>query len=142
MGKMVYPVLVWEVTCDGLRCDMRSCRTSHISSLRCKDVRLIGNGSNDAFQSGSDGKCLQMPRHMLMTANWRLIIRVRRFFTAHQSGATSDCCEYIMCLQISRREADSCFLEYRHCVCCIGDGHTIIMLYTLELSEASIEVSA
>jgi hypothetical protein len=27
-------------------------------------------------------------------------------------------------------------------VCCIGDGQTIIMMYALELSEASIEVSA
>jgi hypothetical protein len=89
---------------------MRSCRTSHIYSLRYKGVRLIGNGSNDVFQSGSGGKCRQMPCHMLRTANWRVIIRVRQHFTAHQSGATSDCCEYILCLQISRREADSCFI--------------------------------
>jgi hypothetical protein len=27
-------------------------------------------------------------------------------------------------------------------VCCIGDDHTITMLFALELSEASIEVSA
>jgi hypothetical protein len=67
---------------------MRSCRTSHIYSLRYRGVRLIANGSNDVFQSGIDGECLQIPRHMLMTANWRVIIRVRRHFTAHQSGAT------------------------------------------------------
>jgi hypothetical protein len=82
--------------CDDLRCDMRSCRTSHIYSLRYKGVRLIGNGSHYFFQSGSDTKCLQMTRHMLMMANWRVILRVRRHFTAHHSGATSDCCEYIL----------------------------------------------
>jgi hypothetical protein len=63
---------------------------SHIYSLRYEGVRLIGNESNDVFQSGDDGKYLQMPRHMLMTVNWRVIMRVRRHFTAHQSGATSD----------------------------------------------------
>jgi hypothetical protein len=82
---------------------------SHIYSLRYKGVRLIGNESNDVFQSDDDGKCLQMSRHMLMMANWRVIMRVRRHFTAHQSGATSDCREYILCLQSSRRESDSCF---------------------------------
>jgi hypothetical protein len=63
---------------------------SHIYGLRYKGVRLVGNESNDVFQSGGDGKCLQMPHHMLMTANLRVSIRVRRHFTAHQSGATSD----------------------------------------------------
>jgi hypothetical protein len=88
---------------------MRSCRRSHIYSLRYKGVHLIGNESNDVFQSDGDGKCLHMPRRVLMTANWRVIMRVRWHFTAHQSGATSDCCEYILCLQSSRREAYSCF---------------------------------
>jgi hypothetical protein len=115
---------------------------SHIYSLRHTGVRLIENESIDVFQSGGDGKYLQTPHHMLMTANWRVIMRVRRHFTAHQSGATSDCCEYILCLQISRREADNCFPSYIYYVCCIGDGQTIIMMYALELSEASIEVSA
>jgi hypothetical protein len=88
---------------------MRSYRRPHIYSPRYECVRLIGNESNDVFQSDGDGKFLQMPRRMLMTANWRVLMRVRRHFTAHQSGATSDCCEYILCLQSSRREADICF---------------------------------
>jgi hypothetical protein len=28
-----------------------------------------------------------------------------------------------------------------HCVCCIGDGHTIIMMDAADSYEASIEVS-
>jgi hypothetical protein len=31
---------------------------------------------------------------MFMTANWRVMLRVHQHFTAHQSGATSDGCEY------------------------------------------------
>jgi hypothetical protein len=28
-----------------------------------------------------------------------------------------------------------------HCVCCIGDGQTIIIMHAVDISEASIEVS-
>jgi hypothetical protein len=80
----------WERECDDLRCDMESCRKSNIYSPRYEGVHLIGSASNDVLQSGSGGKCLQRPRHKFMTANWRVILRVCRHFTAHQSGATSD----------------------------------------------------
>jgi hypothetical protein len=84
----------WERECDDLRCDMKSCRKLNIYSPQYDGIRLIGSASNDVLQSGSEGKFLQRPRHKFMTANWRVILRVRRHFTAHQFGATSDCCEY------------------------------------------------
>jgi hypothetical protein len=80
----------WERGCDDLRCDIRSCHKPRIYGPRYKGVRLIGNQLNDNFQSGSDGGYLQIPHHIVMTANWRVLIRVRRHFTAHQSDATSD----------------------------------------------------
>jgi hypothetical protein len=80
----------WERECDDLRCDMKSCRKSNIYSPQYDGIRMIGNASNDVLQSGSDSKFLQRPRHKFMTANWRVILRVRRHFTAHHFGATSD----------------------------------------------------
>jgi hypothetical protein len=64
----------WERECDDLRCDMESCRKSNVYCPRYEGVRLIGNASNDVLQSGSDGKCLQRPRHKFTTANWRVIL--------------------------------------------------------------------
>jgi hypothetical protein len=64
----------WERECDDLRCDMGSCHKSNIYSPQYEGVRLIGSESNVVLQSGSDGKRLQRPRHMFMTANWRVIL--------------------------------------------------------------------
>jgi hypothetical protein len=83
-----------DLRCDDLRCDMKSCRKSNIYSPQYDGIHMIESASNDVLQSGSDGKFLQRPRHKFMTANWRVVLRVRRHFTAHQFGATSDCCEY------------------------------------------------
>jgi hypothetical protein len=55
---------------------------------------MIASVSNDVLQFRSDGKFLQKARLKFMTANRRVILRVRRHFTAHQFGANSDCCEY------------------------------------------------
>jgi hypothetical protein len=77
-----------------MRCDMKSCRKSKIYSPQYDGIPVIESASNDVLRLGSDGKFLQRPRHKFMTANWRIILRVRWHFTAHQFGATSDCCEY------------------------------------------------
>jgi hypothetical protein len=119
----------WERECDYLRCDIRSFHKPHIYGPRCKVVRLIGNQRNDDFQSGSDGGYLQIPprRHIVMTADWRVILRVRRHITAHQSGATSDCCSstFCACRLGGNQIADS--LEYIiiYSVRCIGYGRPI-----------------
>jgi hypothetical protein len=76
--------------CDDLRCDMKSCRKSNIYRPQYNGIPGIESASNDVLLLGSDGKFLQRPRHKFMTANWRIILRVRRHFTAHQFGATSD----------------------------------------------------
>jgi hypothetical protein len=104
---------------------MESCRKSNIYSPRYEGVRLIGSASNDVLQSGSDGKCLQRPRHKFMTANWRVILLVLRHFTSHQSGATSDCCEY-------------------NCICRLAEGkqigvtlNTCIVYFVLVMARPS-----
>jgi hypothetical protein len=81
-------------SCDDLRCDLKSCRKLNIYSPQYDGVHMIASASNDVLQLGSHGKFLQRPHHKFMTANWRVNLRARRQFTAHQFGATSDCCEY------------------------------------------------
>jgi hypothetical protein len=80
--------------CDDLRCDLKSCRKSNICSPQYDGAHMIASASNDVLQLRSDGKFLQRPRHKFMTANRRVILRVRRHFTAHQFAANSNCCEY------------------------------------------------
>jgi hypothetical protein len=94
----------WERECDDLRCDMKSCRKSNVYSPQYDGIRMIESASNDVPHSGSDGKFLQRPRHKFMMANWRVILRVRRHVTAHQFGATSDCCEYKCACRLAERK--------------------------------------
>jgi hypothetical protein len=47
-----------------------------------------------SYNLGVTASFSKRPGHKFMTANRRVILRVRRYFTAHQFGANSDCCEY------------------------------------------------
>jgi hypothetical protein len=99
-----------------------------------------------------DGKYLQIPtvpRHIVMTANWRVIIRVLPpafHSAAHslarlQTGVSTFCA----CRLAGGNQIADSLLSSTYCVCVLHGwcDKPIFMQWTLlELSEAHIEVSA
>jgi hypothetical protein len=68
-------------------------------------------------------------RNKFMTANWRVILR------AHQSGATSDCCEYNCACRLA--EGKQTYVTLNTCIVYV----VLVMMHAVDSSEASIEVS-